>query len=75
MSTREAYAAEFARNLRMARRRADLSQTELARRAGLSTDTVHKVENEKRTPGLVTIHLLARTLEVTPGELIEGLRR
>ncbi len=65
----------FARNLFVARRRAGLSQAELARRAGLAIDTVHKLEHGKRSPGLGTIAALAYALEVKPGELIEGLRR
>ncbi|MBS1861756.1 MAG: helix-turn-helix transcriptional regulator [Actinobacteria bacterium] len=57
----------------MARMRAGLSQERLARKAGLALDTVHKIEHGNRNPRLVTILLLARALDVTPGELIDGL--
>jgi transcriptional regulator with XRE-family HTH domain len=68
-------ADDFGHNLRMARRRADLSQERLARTAGLALDTVHKIEHGKRRPRLDTIWALADALEVKPGELLEGLRR
>jgi transcriptional regulator with XRE-family HTH domain len=67
-------AEQFGRNLFVARRRAGLTQTGLAKAAGLHMATVYLLENGKRSPRLVTIYLLARALDVKPSELIEGLR-
>jgi transcriptional regulator with XRE-family HTH domain len=68
-------AEDFTRNLFMARRRAGLTQAQLAERSGLSIDAVHKLERGRRSPLLPTIAVLAEALEVEPGELIEGPRR
>jgi transcriptional regulator with XRE-family HTH domain len=64
----------FGRNLCLVRRRRGQSQEQLAARAGLSRDTIHKLEGGKRFPRLATVLTLADTLGVDPCELLEGLR-
>jgi transcriptional regulator with XRE-family HTH domain len=64
----------FGRNLCLVRRRCGYSQEQLAARAGLSRDTIHKLEGGKRSPRLGTLLVLADTLGVSPCELLEGLR-
>ena len=65
----------FGRNLCLVRRRRGLSQEQLAERAGLSRDTIHKLECGKRFPRLATVLVLADSLAVDPNALLEGLRR
>ena len=64
----------FGRNVCLIRRRRGLTQEQLAERAGLSRDTVHKLEGGKRFPRLATVLDLADTLAVDPCALLEGLR-
>jgi transcriptional regulator with XRE-family HTH domain len=72
--TTEADAKLFGRNLCLVRRRRGQSQEQLAARAGLSRDTIHKLEGGKRSPQLGTLLTLADTLGVDPCELLKGLR-
>ncbi|HEY2478524.1 MAG TPA: helix-turn-helix transcriptional regulator [Solirubrobacterales bacterium] len=67
-------AKHFGRNLLLARRRHGLSQERLAARAGLSRDTIYKIEMGTRSPRLDTLLRLADTLGVDPCELLMGLR-
>jgi transcriptional regulator with XRE-family HTH domain len=64
----------FGRNLCLVRRRRGLSQEQLAARAGLSRDTIHKLEGGERFPRLATVLVLADSLVVDPCELLNGLR-
>jgi uncharacterized protein len=56
--------------IREARRRACLSQTELARRAGVAQSVISAYESDRREPGLRT---LARLIEATGHQLEVGL--
>jgi transcriptional regulator with XRE-family HTH domain len=56
-------------NLRRTRERRYLTQRELAKKAGLSSDTIVKLEQDKWEPRLSTIRKLAEALEVHPDEL------
>jgi transcriptional regulator with XRE-family HTH domain len=47
-------------NVRRLREKPGMSQSELARRAGLDLRTVTRVENVEREPGVATIARLAR---------------
>ncbi|WP_042440871.1 helix-turn-helix domain-containing protein, partial [Streptacidiphilus albus] len=60
---------ELADNIRRYRRRAGLSQEELAHAAGVSPGTVRKVE-QGGTVRMETLHALARALRVTTGALM-----
>lgn len=57
-------------NVRNQRRRAGLSQEELANRAGLSLSVVRKIE-QGGTARVETLHQLARALDVTTSTLFE----
>ncbi len=52
----------FARNLRLARSQAGLSQDQLATLAGLNSNFVGRLEREQSSPTLETIEALARAL-------------
>lgn len=58
--------------LREARRRADLSQSELAERAGVTQSVVSEYEADKRQPAVTT---LARLVAATGHELTLGVTR
>ncbi|MGH3467320.1 MAG: nucleotidyltransferase domain-containing protein [Thermocrispum sp.] len=47
--------------IRQARRRAQLSQTDLARRAGVAQSVISAYESDKREPGMRTLARLIRT--------------
>ncbi len=46
-----------------------LSQAELARKAGLSTATINRLENGRTKPVFKTIRVLAKSLGVAPAEI------
>jgi transcriptional regulator with XRE-family HTH domain len=68
-----AVAERFGWNLRRARRRADLSQEELAQRAGLHRTEVGKLEKGERVPRIDTLVRVADSAGVQPVELLEGI--
>ncbi len=63
----------FGRNLYMTRRRAWLSQEQLAARAGLHRTEIGLLERGKRDPRLSTVLKLLDALEAKPEHLLEGL--
>ncbi len=60
--------------LREARRRAMLSQAELAERSGVGVATIIRIENDqvKREPHFSTLRKLAGSLGIEATELLEG---
>lgn len=66
-------AERFGLNLFMARRRACLSQEQLARRAGLHRTEIGLLEKGLRSPRLDTIVKVADGLGVPPGSLLAKL--
>lgn len=60
----------FAKRLAELRKAANLNQSELARRAGLTSQAVCQLENGKRRPLLETSRKLAAVLGVTVDELM-----
>jgi transcriptional regulator with XRE-family HTH domain len=66
-------ALRFGENLRRVRRRAGLSQDELAARASLHRTEIGMLENGLRVARITTMIQLAGALGVEPGELIEGI--
>lgn len=66
-------AEQFGRNLAYCRRRAKLSQEELAVRASLHRTAVGMLERGERLPRIDTLVKLAGSLEVDVGELLGGL--
>jgi transcriptional regulator with XRE-family HTH domain len=66
-------ARRFGENLRRCRRREDLSQERLARRAGLHTTEIGLLERGGRVPRIDTLVRLAGAMAVPPGELLDGI--
>lgn len=48
-----------------------LSRRELARRAGVKTSTIERIERGVHRPRLITVHKLASALQVAPERLLE----
>jgi transcriptional regulator with XRE-family HTH domain len=63
----------FGQNLRETRRRAGVSQDDLARVSGVDRTAISTYERGRREPNLRTIVRLARALRVRPGELLRQL--
>jgi len=66
-------ADQFGRNLAYCRRRAKLSQEELAVRASLHRTAVGQLERGERVARVDTVVKLAGSLDVPPGELLDGM--
>ena len=58
-------------NIREMRRRAAMTQDELAREAGVSMMTLSRIERGESEPRASTLRKLARALEVKPRDLFE----
>jgi len=63
----------FALNLRRARKRADLSQEEVAMRASVHRTEISSLERALRVACIDTLVKLAGALEVPPGCLLDGI--
>jgi transcriptional regulator with XRE-family HTH domain len=66
-------AAQFGTNLARRRKRANLSQEELAVRASLHRTAIGQLERGERTARIDTLVKLAGSLGIAPGELLDGL--
>lgn len=66
-------ATKFGRNLWRCRRRAALSQEELGARAGLHRTEIGMLEHGTRLARVDTLMKLTGSLDVSPGELLEGI--
>src|SRR4051794_36424207 len=66
-------AAQFGTNLARRRKRAKLSQEELSVRASLHRTAVGQLERGERVARVDTLIKLAGSLEIPPGELLEGM--
>jgi transcriptional regulator with XRE-family HTH domain len=64
---------QFGTNLAAERKKAGISQEQLAFRAGIHRTEVSLIERGLREPRLETLLKLARGLEVLPATLIEGI--
>ncbi len=64
-----------AKELRKLRTKSDLSQDELATRAGIDRKTINRIENGHFSPTLDTITRLSLVLRITPGTLLGSGRR
>jgi transcriptional regulator with XRE-family HTH domain len=62
-------------NVRRLRTERELTQEELASRAGLSANYVGEIERGMRNPSVRVLFDLARALERPPGALLEGIER
>jgi transcriptional regulator with XRE-family HTH domain len=68
-----AIVARFGRNLKAARKRAGLTQEEVNWRSGVHPTELSKMEHGRRDVHISTLARLARTLGVSPGELLDGI--
>lgn len=66
-------AKQVGRNCAEARRRAGLSQAQLAHRLLTSSQEVSRLETGRTLPRLTTLLRLARTLEVPLADLLRGI--
>ncbi len=65
---REYMLASLARSIIRHRRRIGLTQVELARRAGIRPETLNRIEQGKRSPGVATIEKIDRALRKAEAE-------
>ncbi len=63
----------FARNLRRAREKADLSQEALADKADMHRNEISLLERGQREPKIGTVARLAKALGVKAADLLKGL--
>lgn len=68
-------ARHLAESLRRARRDAALTQTQMARRLGISQPTLNRLESASQNTTLQTLEQLCRALRCTIGDLFEGRAR
>jgi transcriptional regulator with XRE-family HTH domain len=68
-----AVAERFGRNLRRVRKREDLSQEQLGRRASLHRTEIGLLEKGDRVCRIDTLIRLAGAMAVPPGELLDGI--
>lgn len=61
---------QFGRHLRMLRQKRNLTQEELADRAGLHFTYIGQIERGLRNPSLVNLQKLAKALKVNSRELL-----
>lgn len=66
-------ASRFGENLTRCRKRADLSQEELAIRASLHRTEIGHLERGMRLARIDTLVKLAGALSITPADLLEGM--
>lgn len=65
----------IARDIIRSRRRAGLSQAELARRAGIRVETLNRIEKVKVTPSVATVDKIDRALKAAEvGKAAPGRR-
>ncbi|HEU4904595.1 MAG TPA: helix-turn-helix transcriptional regulator [Solirubrobacterales bacterium] len=67
------FKAAFAGNLKRYRKRAGLSQEDLATLASVSRDTINKYERRVHVPTLVALVKVAGALQVPPADLLDGI--
>lgn len=67
------FVERFRANLLRARRRTGLSQEQLSDLAALHRTAIGLMESGERIPRIDTLIRLAASLEVTPGDLLDGL--
>jgi transcriptional regulator with XRE-family HTH domain len=66
--------AQFGINVRSARLARGWTQEDLAEKTGLASDQLSRIERGKREVRLTTLVRLVRALELTPTELLKGIR-
>jgi len=67
--------AILARNIKAARKRLDLSQEDLADRAGIDRTYVSGIERQVRNPTITVVAKFAEALETTTAALLDSHKR
>ncbi len=65
--------ARFGQNVRTARLARGWTQEELARRSGLATVQISRIERGRREVRITTLLRLMKAFDVTANELLDGL--
>lgn len=63
--------AILSKNLKSERKKKDLTQEELAEKAGLSPDAIQMIERKKRWPTLATLEAISKALKVHAVDLFK----
>ena len=61
-------------NLKAARKNLDLTQEQVAERSGVHATEVSRIEAGKRDPQVSTVEKLAKAVELSPGQLLDGFK-
>lgn len=67
--------AALASHLRAERARAGLKQSELAKKSGLSVNTISRLENQEREMSVTQVLAIARGLGVNPLDFVDAAAR
>lgn len=67
-------AQQFGANVAHAREQHGLSQSQLARNVGVVDTYISRIETGRAQPSFQLILALARQLDVTPSELLDGIK-
>ena len=70
--SRKGMVIETKNTIRERRKEKGISQEELAKRCGVSRQTVNAIENNKYDPTLMLAFILAKVLETTVDELFDA---
>jgi transcriptional regulator with XRE-family HTH domain len=70
---KRAAAERFGANLRGLRLEKGISPRQLGSVAGVSHDTIYRIETARQMPKVTTLFRLAGGLGVRPGDLLEGI--
>ncbi len=62
------------RNIRQRRQQLGISQETLAHTTGMHFTSIGKIERGERSPRFDTLVLLARALDLTASELVDGVK-
>ena len=63
----------FALRLKEMRNRAQLTQEELSYKSGLTLSQIARIETGRLNSTICTVVILAKALDVDPGEILKGL--
>jgi ribosome-binding protein aMBF1 (putative translation factor) len=68
----ESARVDVARHIILARRKAGLSQAELARRAGIRVETLNRLEKAKHTADVATVDKISKALDAAAKETVSA---
>jgi transcriptional regulator with XRE-family HTH domain len=64
---------QFATNVVKARKAANLTQEQVSERSGIHVTEVSRIERGLRDPRMTTLIRMARALDVSPANLLDGV--